>query len=486
MKLLVTESVMLFLTGGALGLGFAWWGVKAMGSLGLATMPRGFAVQLDVAVFAFTLLCALITGVAFGLLPAWSASRNDAAATLKEVGGRGSSGQRTQFVRAALVVGEIALAVMLLSTAGLLVRSFEKLQQEKPGFSPDGVITVQLSLPAARYDQPEKRVAFADAALSRIRALPGVVAAGLTNALPFSGNNSQGSYSSPDIVLAPGTPQPHGQNRVVDPGYFKTLGLTLLQGRLFTDADVATSQKVIVVDRVMTDRYWPGKDPLGKRINGDGPGNFWTIVGVVAPIKFQSLEEEIKKETLYFPFAQTPVTNLILTVKTLSDPSTLASSVREAVRSADPDQPVYDIKTMEQRMNDVALSRRGPMVLISVFSGVAVLLAVLGVYGVLSFAVALRTSEFGVRIALGASTGDIARLVLRQGTWLVLIGLAVGLAGYLASSQVIGKLLFGVPATDAATLALAPLLIAAAAFAAGLVPVRRATRVSPLEALRVE
>ena len=487
MRLLLLESLLLFLGGGTLGLLVAWWGVDTLGSLGFSTLPRAFGVQLDLSVFAFTLFCALLTGLGFGALPAWSASRSDAAAALKEAGARGSAGKRTTFLRAALVVGEIALAVMLLSTAGLLVRSFEKLQQENPGFTAGGVITARLSLPDAKYDQPAKRIAFADATLTRLRALPGVKAVGLTDVLPFTGNNSQGSYSSPDIVVAPGAPSPHGQQRVVDPGYFKTLGLTLLRGRLFTEADTATTQKVCVIDRVLADRYWPGQDPIGKRIDrGSDAPNLRIVIGVVAPIKFQSLEEDVKKETLYHPFAQNAGTNLILVVKTDGDPTLLTAAVREAVRSADPEQPVFDIRTMQQRMDEVAQSRRAPMLLLSLFSGVALLLAVLGVYGVLAFSVAQRTSEFGVRLALGATAGDIATLVLRQGARLVLLGVGAGLAAYLALSFIIGKLLYGIAATDPATLVLAPVVLALAALLASWLPARRATRVNPVEALRSE
>ncbi|MBI3886379.1 MAG: ABC transporter permease [Opitutae bacterium] len=488
MRLLLTESVLLFFTGGLLGLLVAYGGVQALGSMGFSTLPRAFGIELDFTVFGFTLLCAVLTGLGFGALPAWWASRSDAAAALKEAGARGSAGRRTQTMRAGLVVAEIALAVMLLSAAGLLVRSFERLQQENPGFRPGGVLTAQLALPAAKYDRPEKRVAFADAVLARLRALPGVTVAGLTDVLPFTGSNNQGSYRSPDIVLPPGAPGPHGQQRYVDPGYFSALGLTLLRGRLFAATDTAGTQRVVVVDRLLADKYWPGQDPLGKRISRGGDANptVWNIVGVVAPIKFQSLEENVQKETLYYPYAQQPGTNLILVVKTTGDPAALAASVRDAVRAADPEQPVFDVKTMQQRMDDVAQSRRAPMILLGLFSGVALLLAVLGVYGVLAFSVVQRTSEFGVRLALGATAGDIAGLVLRQGARLVALGIAVGIGGCLALSHVVGRLLYGVAATDPATLVTAPLVLALAALLACLVPVRRATAVNPLEALRAE
>jgi predicted permease len=488
MTLLLTESLLLFLAGGLLGLLVAWWGVDALNSLGLSTLPRAFGVSLDYTVFGFTLVCALLTGLGFGALPAWSASRGDAAAALKEAGARGSAGRRTTALRAGLVVTEIALAVMLLSTAGLLVRSFQRLQQEQPGFSPGGVVTARLTLPTAKYN-PAARVTFADTVLTRLRGLPGVRAAGVTNVLPFTGNNSQGSYTSPDITVPAGSPGPHAQVRDVDPGYFKALGITLLRGRLFTDTDNAQAQKVVVIDRVLADRYWPGQDPIGKRISRGGDEKnptMWVVVGVVTPIKFQSLEDEVKKETIYFPFAQDPDNNLILVIKSEGNPDALAPAVREAVKSADREQPVFDVKTMQQRMDEVALSRRAPMLLLSLFSGIALLLAALGVYGVLAFSVAQRASEFGIRLALGATAGNIAGLVLRQGGKLVLFGVIAGLVGYLALSQVVGKLLYGIAPTDPAALSLAPVVLALAAVVACLVPVLRAVRVNPVEALRAE
>lgn len=488
-RLLLTESLLLFLGGGGLGLLVAWWGMAGLGHLGLATLPRAEGVELNGAVFAFTLLSALLTGVAFGALPAWSASRADAATALKEAGTRGSAGRRTVFLRAALVVGEIALAVLLLSTAGLLVRSYARLMDEPPGFRPGGVLTARLDLPEARYPHPEQRTAFAHAALAALRGLPGVQTAGLTNVLPFTGNNSSSTYASPDIVVPAGAPLPHAQQRSVDPGFFPTLGLTLLRGRLFTDADAGAAQKVVIVDRLLADKYWPGQDPLGKRLHhgGDAAGpTEWVIVGVVAPIKFQSLEEDVRKETIYFPFAQRPGTNLSLVVRTTGDPGRLAEAVRAAVRAADPEQPVFDLKTMQERMDDRAQPRRAPMVLLLLFSGVALLLAMLGVYGVLASTVAQRTNEIGVRLALGAPAGAIATLVLRQGAGLVVLGVAGGLLAYAALSTLLGRLLYGIAPFDPLTLLLAPLALAVAAAAACLLPVGQALRVNPIAALRAE
>ncbi|HQZ19007.1 MAG TPA: ABC transporter permease, partial [Vicinamibacteria bacterium] len=454
---------------------------------GLSTLPRGFGVELDLTVVAFTLTCAIATGFLFGLLPAWSASRRDAAATLKEAGGRSASGGRhTQMLRSGLVVSEVALAVMLLSTAGLLVRSFEALQRQNPGFEPAGLVTARVSLPANKYDTPEKRVAFADSLLERVRALPGVKSAGITTNLPFSGGNSSASYSSPDIVVPPGAPAPHARYRVVGPGYFETVGMKPLLGRLFDERDVLISQRVVIIDKLLADKYWPGLDPLGKRIVRDDPAKPFLVVGVVPPIKFQGLDEDVNKESIYYPFAQASNPNVFLAARAQADPLKIAPSLREAVRAIDPDQPVSDVRTMTERMDAASLSRRAPMILLGLFSGVALLLAVLGVYGVLAFAVTQRTPEFGVRMALGASRRSIADLVLRQGASLVGIGVACGLGAFLALSSVVGKLLYGVPPTDPLSLTVAPIVLALAAVAACIVPVRRATGVSPLEALRVD
>jgi predicted permease len=379
---------------------------------------------------------------------------------------------------------------MLLSTAGLLVKSFARLQEQNPGFNPEGVITARLDLPTAKYDRPEKMVAFHDAAVAAVRALPGVTAVGMTSLLPFSGDNSQSSYVSPEIQLPAGAPEPHAQVRRADPGYLHALGIILVRGRWFSDGDAAGAPHVAVIDRVLAERYWPGQEPLGKHLSLDsspaGATDLWTIVGIVAPVKVRNLEEIVAKETIYFPFAQLPGTGLTLVVRAARNPAGLAASLRAAVRTADPEQPVFDLQTMVQRMDNAAQPRRAPMMLLALFSGVALLLASLGVYGVLAFFVVQRTSEIGIRLALGATTRDIVVLVLGQGTRLVVVGLAAGLGGYLALSHLIGELLFGVAATDPAMLALAPAVLAVVALAACLVPVRRATRIDPLVALRAE
>jgi predicted permease len=485
-RMLLSESVVLFAAGGVLGLIVAVWSIDALQALGLSALPRGFGVRLDPTVFAFTLGCAVASGLAFGALPAWSASRDNPSASLKESGARGTAGTRTQRLRSALVVTEVALAVMLVATASLLVKSFLRLQRVDPGFVPGGTIAAQVALPTGKYDRPEKLVAFHDAVIDRLLATPGVLSAGATDVLPFTGGGNSGSYSSPDIVLPPDAPLPHALLRSADPGLLKALGLTLLRGRWFEGSDAATGRRVAVIDRVLIDRYWKGQDPIGKRVvRGNGAGAVtWAVVGVVATVKTRALDESSDKETIYFPMAQRPQPFQVFTVRTSGDPAMLAGAIREAVRSVDPAQPVFDVMTMTQRMDDAAQPRRAPAVLLSVFGALAMILAMLGVYGVLAFAVAQRTSEFGVRMALGATPADIAALVLKAGSLLVLAGVAIGMGGYLALNRLVATLLFSTPSMDPAMLVAAPLLLALVALAACLVPAMRATRIEPVNALR--
>jgi predicted permease len=461
----------------------ALWSIDALKALGVSSLPRGFGVSLDPTVFAFTLASAVLTGLVFGSFPAWSASRDNPSDSLKESGGRGSAGRRTQRLRAALVVAEVALAVMLVSTAALLAKSFVRLQEVDPGFVPAGTITARAVLAAAKYDAPEKISVFHDAVIAQLAATPGIAAVGATDNLPFSQGSSSGSYSSPDIKVPDGAATPHAFMTSVDPGYLKAIGLTLLQGRWFEDSDREGSQRVVVVDRLLVDRYWKGLDPIGKRIDA-GPKGPWTVVGVVATIKHNKLEEVSDKESIYFPLAQKPQMGLSFVARTAGDPAALTLAIRKAVQAADPSLPVFDVLTMGQRMEDAAQPRKAPVVLLGVFGSLAIVLAMLGVYGVLAFNVAQRTTEFGVRMALGASPANIAALVLRLGSFLVLAGIGFGLAGYLALNQLVATVLFGTASTDPVMLAAAPVALALAALAACLVPTLRATRVEPITALR--
>ncbi|HVT30268.1 MAG TPA: FtsX-like permease family protein, partial [Lacipirellulaceae bacterium] len=490
-RLLLTESVVLFVAGGTLGMLVASWGVNALRSFGLSGLPRAFDVRLDGTMLGLTLLCALGAGLLFGLLPAVSASRGDAAGALKEAGARGSAGRRTQRLRSVLVVTEIALAVMLLSTAALLIKSFGRLEAQNPGFDPDHVVTARVDLPDRKYDSPQKKTAFHDAVVAALERQPGVIAVGATDVLPFiPGNFNQGSYSSPDLVLPPGSPQPHGRIHDVDIGYRRALGLTLLRGRWFNDTDRLGGRNVCVVDQLLVDHDWPGQDVIGKRIvrgtGGPGTAPAATIVGVVAPIRTEGLDQPLGKETIYFPLDQGRGDFSTFVIRTSRPTASAAAAIRAAVREADPDLSVFDLKTMNERMDDIVQPRRAPMVLLSLFGALALLLAALGVYGVLAFSVTQRRVEFGIRFALGATGRDIAGLVLTQAAQLVVIGIVAGLAGYLALSRVVGQLLFDVSAVDPAMLLVAPAVLALAAFLATLLPVRRATQSDPMIALKAE
>jgi putative ABC transport system permease protein len=487
---LLGESVLLFLAGGVLGLLVAWWSLGAVNGLGVGNLPRGFGVALDGRVFAFTLLCALGTGLAFGALPAFSATRGDAAEALKSAGARSTSSRRQLSLRAALAVLQVALSLMLLATSGLLLRSFQRVQEVSPGFSTENTLTAALSLPAARYPTPEKRAAFAAQLTERLATIPGVTATGITNALPFAGGNPQGGYQIEGFDPGPGRPNPNGMIRQVGAGYFQAMGIPLLRGRLIEPTDTLGRENVVVIDRFMADRYWPGGDPIGQRvIRGDtasqGRGT-WTVVGVVGTIKHWDLEQDVAKETIYFPYAQTPNATFTFVVKSAADPGALQSAVRAAVLAIDPEQPISDLRTLDARIDEALQRRRAPMALLGVFAAIAVVLAALGIYGVLAFSVGQRTNEFGVRMALGADRNAILGLVLRQGIALVASGLVLGLAGYFALGSFIRTQLFGITLTDAPTLLLAPALLALVALVACLLPARRATKVDPMVALRAE
>ncbi len=487
---LLVESLVLFLLGGTLGVLVAVWSLGAVNTLGVGNLPRGFGVALDGRVFAFTLLSALVTGLAFGALPAFSSTRGNAAEALKAAGTRATAGRRQLWLRGALAAGQIALSLMLLATSGLLVRSFLQVQEESPGFTRDQALTASLSVPASRYSSPEQRAEFVTALVAKLEAIPGVTAAGVTSALPFGASNPQGGYVIEGHDPGPNRPNPNGMIRQVSPGYFPAMGIPLLRGRLLEPSDALGRENVVVVDRFLAERYWPGGDPIGKRISrGDGATQgrgSWTIVGVVGTIKHWDLAQEITKETLYFPYAQTPNSSLSLVIRTAGPPPAFIAAVREAVLAVDPDQPVFDLKTMQARLDESLQPRRAPMLLLVVFALVALVLASLGIYGVLAFSVGQRIPEFGVRLALGADRRNILGLVLRQGLLLVVVGLGLGLAGYAALSSFISTQLYGVTAADVPTLLVAPLCLGGVALLACVLPARRATKVNPVVALRAE
>jgi predicted permease len=388
-----------------------------------------------------------------------------------------------------LVVAETALALILLVGAGLLIKSFARLMEVNPGFSTENVLTAQLSLPAARYaDAPARRL-FWQGLIEKARAIPGVTSAGLTSNVPFNGMVSSGSYSIVGYTPPPNQPAPHGRQEVVGGDYFKAMQIPLLEGRLFNDGDTGDAPPVVIVDKYLVDRYFPGRSAIGQQVRRGGPTSpAFTIVGVVGTINAIDLGQPVLKERLYYPVLQQARPSMGLVLKTGLDPASLVPQVRAAVQSIDPEQPVAQVRTMDQWVARSLETRRTPMTLLGIFGAVALVLSAIGIYGVLAFAVAQRVREFGIRQALGADRHSILSLVLRQGVKTTAIGVVLGLAGsivlarYLRSA--LQSVLFDVKPHDLSVFAVVTLALMAVAVLACYVPARRATRIDPIAALR--
>ena len=482
---MITEGVALSLLGAAGGLALGLVGVRTLIALSSRQLPGIADASLHPPVLLFTLALAALTGVVFGIVPAVSVIRGNTASLLKEDATRGSASRTTTYVRSTLVIVETALALMLLVGAGLLIKSFSRLQDVNPGFSPQRVLTAQISLPASRYaDGPARRV-FWERLLDKARAIPAVTAAGLTSNVPFNGNVSSGSYSIVGYTPGPSEPQPHGRQEVVGGDYFRAMQIPVLQGRTFNEGDTADSPRVVVIDQYLVNRYFANRSPLGQEIQrGQGPQGRFTIIGVVGTINSIDLAQPVTKERLYYPSAQQPRTGMALVVKSTLEPAQLVSQVRAAVQSLDPEQPIADVRTMDEWMNRSLEGRRAPMMLFVLFGIVALLLSAIGIYGVLAFNVAQRVREFGIRQALGADGQSILALVLKQGLTTSGTGLVIGLAASYGLSRYLETLLFGVTARDWAVFSIVTLLLLAVAILACYIPARRATQIDPIVALR--
>jgi putative ABC transport system permease protein len=483
---LLTESLVLAVAGGLGGLALGFIGTRALVALGAGQLPPMVEASLHPAVLAFTIGLAVVTGVIFGLAPAWLILRGSTASLLKDDSTRASSGKGSARARAALVVAEVSLALMLLVGAGLLVKSFVRLQHVDPGFSTENVLTAQVFLAEPRYPGADAWRPFWSRLLDELRVVPGVAAVGLTSAVPFSGSSQTGSYTIVGYTPAPGEVAPHANQQVVGGDYFRALEIPLLAGRLFTDADTIDGPPVAIVDEYLVKRYFPDRDPLGHQLQrGSAPDSpRITIVGVVGTVNATDLAAPVAKERIYYPVAQVGRPVMAVTLKTPLRPADLVPQVRAAVASVDPEQPLANVRTMDQWMARSLQARRAPMMLLAMFGGVALVLAAIGIYGVLAFGVTQRVREFGIRQALGADGGAILVLVLRQGLRTVAIGLAVGLAGSVALTRYMQSLLFGVAAQDLVVFSTVTALLLGVALAACYVPARRATRVDPLVALR--
>jgi putative ABC transport system permease protein len=467
--------------------------VRSVAAVNPGNLPRADEIGIDPSVLLFTLAVSLLTGLLFGLAPALHASGVDLHGALKE-GGRGTAGDRGgQGLRRTLVIAEMALALTLLTGAGLLIKSFARLQGVSPGFDPDHVLTFNLALPPARYPTDTQQIAFFDRLMPALAAVPGVRSAGGTSVVPFGGNWTTASFEVEGYQPPENQPGPWGDLRIVSPGFFDALRIPLRQGRVFTAQDRAGAPRVAVVDEQLARRYWPGADPIGRRITYGPPAGVsdtsareWIeVVGVVGHTKHEGLDAENRVQ-VYLPYAQRGLPFFTPVLRTAGDPLQSVAAVRQAVQSVDPDLPIANARSMDELIAQSVGQRRLSMLLLSVFSGVALVLASIGIYGLMSYSVAQRSRELGVRIALGAGRGDLLRLVLQQGMRLALAGIVIGVAAAFALTRVIASQLYGVTATDPATFVAVAALLGLTALAANLIPALRATRVDPAVILRDE
>ncbi|MEO5800754.1 MAG: ABC transporter permease [Gemmatimonadales bacterium] len=500
-KQLLTESVLLSLLGGGLGLLLATWGVPALLSLNERNLPSASAIGLDGKVLAFTLVLAVGTGLLFGLAPALRVSRTSLQETLKE-GGRGAAGDRGGLaLRRGLVVATVAVALTLLVGAGLLTRSFTQLLQVDPGFRPDHLLTFSVGLPVAKYPNDTTRIAYFDRATEAIAAVPGVVSAGATSVLPFTNNWSTASFNVEGFVVPPKASRPWGDIRTITAGFLGTLGAPLLKGRFFTPQDRLGTPAVVVVDEELVKRFWPNQDPIGKRITFDeftDTSITWiTVVGVVGHTMHEGLDAE-KRVQVYFPVAQVGAGFMTYAVRTTGEPTQVLNGVRAALKQVDGDVAIANVSQMDELVSISTGPRRFSMVLLTVFSILAAGLAAIGLYGVMSYTVTQRSKELGVRLALGATPGEVQKLVMGQGMRLAVIGVGFGLVAAFAFTNLLkaldtkaalgatDRLLFQVSPNDPVTFVGIPLLLLAVTVLATWLPARRATSVDPVEALRGE
>ena len=492
----LSESAVLGLFGILAGLLVAQFGTSAL----LLAAPANLVTGLTFPVDGYTLLFAAAIGVAavliFGSVPVWHMSRIDPYNALRE-SGRSSTGSRgRQQFRSLLVAGELALGLILLAGTGLLLKSLARINQVNPGFQPHSVMTAVLSLPASQYSTPEKQIGFFRAVLDHLSNAPGVTAAGAGYPLPFSGGNSSASFQIEGHPTAAGEPGPHGDIRFVTRGYFTALRIPLLKGRFLTDDDRLGSERVAVIDENLAREYWPDQDPIGKRIKNYAKDSPWsTIVGVVGHIRFNQLAGEESSSAIsqssakgvyYYSLNQTQAPVGFLIAKSSGDPAYLAGAIRQAVRDADPNQPISDVKTMDTRITESLGPQRFAMTLLAVFAALAILLAAVGLYGLVSYSVSQRTNEIGLRMALGANPSEVLRLVIGEGAKLLLAGAAVGIVAGLVLVRAMQSLLYGVSTTDPLSFIGATVLLGIVALGASYIPARRAMRVDPMVALRCE
>jgi putative ABC transport system permease protein len=482
---LLTESVLLSVVSGIAGFALSVWLIKLLVAISPQNTPRIAEIGIDLKVFGFTLGLTVLSGLLFGMVPALQTSRPNLNETLKDSGQRGGEGGSRNRVGSFLIVSEIALSFVLLAGAGLLIKSFLHLREINPGFNADGVLVMRITLPPGKYAQGEPRAQIYKQLIDSVKSTPGVQSAGAVLSLPLGGD----TFNVGRSLIREGRPmtpeeETNAQHLAVTPDYFQTRQVPLKSGRTFNDQDTLQSTKVVIINETLARQLWPGESPIGKRFTIWRDEKFpREVVGVAGDTK-RSLDEEPGTQ-MYVPYGQDPTWgSLSLTVRTTGEPTALAGAVREAIRSVDKAVPTYNLKTMNDVVHASAAPRRLPMLLLSAFAGVAMLLAMLGIYGVTSYYVTQRTHEIGIRMALGAQMADVLKLVLSRAMVLAVIGIGIGIVGAFALTRYMTTLLFGVKPVDVITFIGVSILLAAVVLVACLVPARRAAKIDPLEALK--
>lgn len=491
---LLTETVLLTLTGAALGLALGYSGLKALVTFGLDQTPQGTAVTMDATVVAFTAVLALVIGVLIGLAPVLNLRHLNLGQAFREEGRSGTSSRRARATRRVLVTAQIAFAFMLLIGAGLLLASFQHVLAVRPGFEAARVLTGTVSPPAARYAEDPSLIAFDNRLLDRVRSLPGVEAAGLTSNLPLSGNYNDSVILAEGYVMKQGESLISPFNSRITPGYLEAMNVPLVRGRFFSASDDERAPKVVIVDERLAARFWGTSDPIGRRMwqpdaadelaHGPGPKSvFYTVVGVVGSVRTTGITEKAPVGMYYYPMAQNTARTVTLVARSAGQPEALVGAIRRELATIDPELPFYGVRPMQERVDLSLVNRRTPMLLASLFGAIALLLAAVGLYGVLTYQVSQRRREIGIRMALGSDTGRIFTMVVREGLILVGVGLVAGLGGAFAIRRAMETQLFGVGAMDPMVMAGVSIVLGIVALLACAVPARRAARIDPLIAL---
>ncbi len=483
---LLTEGVIISALGGLLGIGIAFGGVWALSSLGAEDLPRGASIQIDGGVLAFTMAMTVLTGLAFGSIPLLHLLKSDMSEVFRDNERAGTAGRRALSFRATLVVIQVSLAFVLLNGSGLLALSFIRLLAVNPGFRAENVATARFSLPSNRYREASQRQNFVSTLLEKVRSIPGVRQAGVTTYLPFSSSHTASAIVVEGYVTAPGEIPPAPGWNTIDSGYLQTMGIPLLAGRNVSDSDGPDSMRVALVDQFMARKYWPNGNPIGAKLHEIDSQDMFTVVGVVGSVKAGDLAEQNPVGQIYFHYKQNTPNNMYLVLRSETNGIPLTNVLRRELAQVDPELALFDMKTMPERMSRSLLNRRAAMVLCLIFAGLALLLSAIGIYGVLAYNVTQRTREIGIRMALGAETSDVLRMILGQGVKVTVIGLAIGAVGAFFLTRAMSTLLYEVKPQDPLVFLVAGGLLAMVALAASLIPSLRAIWIQPATALRQE